>query len=137
MRAITKLLLFATLSWQCHAATVSVIVPTRTSLTNSMLTAGTNGYVLFSTGIQVTNLTSLIGLGSVTTTNLFATMIFLGGTNITNFFGGSGSGTNNLQVFSGFYGGNLPTDTPTTSAAIAYDLDFPSTEYLWDGSIWY
>jgi hypothetical protein len=41
------------------------------------------------------------------------------------------------QVFSGFYGGGLPTDTPTTSAALAYDLDPPNTTYQWDGAQWY
>lgn len=46
-------------------------------------------------------------------------------------WGGSGS------VFSGFYGGGLPTDVPTVSAALAYDLDPPGTLYLWDGTIWY
>lgn len=52
----------------------------------------------------------------------------------TNGFGViSGSG----GVFSGFYGGSLPTDTPTTSAAMAYDLDFPGALYFWDGTIWY
>lgn len=52
----------------------------------------------------------------------------------TNGFGViSGSG----GLFSGFYSGGLPTDTPTTSAALAYDLDFPNTLYMWDGTIWY
>jgi hypothetical protein len=41
------------------------------------------------------------------------------------------------SVFSGFYGGGLPTDVPTTSAAIAYDLDPPNTTYQWDGTQWY
>jgi len=41
------------------------------------------------------------------------------------------------DVFSGFYGNSLPTDTPTTSAAVAYDLDFPHILYQWDGSNWY
>jgi hypothetical protein len=43
------------------------------------------------------------------------------------------------QVFSGFYGGGLPTDTPTTSAAWAYDKDPPNTSYQWDSdnSTWY
>ena len=41
------------------------------------------------------------------------------------------------DVFSGFYGGGLPTDTPTTSAALAYDLDPPNTLYQWDGVNWY
>lgn len=135
MNIILRLLLFVTLLaavLPSHAATVTVITPTRTSLTNNMLTMGTNGYVLLSTGIRVTNLTDLVGIGSITVSNLFATNnIFLQGTNITNFITGT------LQVFSGFYGGGLPIDVPTTTAAIAYDLDPPGTEYLWDGSIWY
>lgn len=136
MKAILLFLCLLALALPSRAATVNVIVPTRTSLTNNMLTIGTNGYVLMSTAIQVTNLTDLININNLTLSNLFATTIFLGGTNITNFFGSTGV-SNIFQVFSGHYGGNLPTDVPTTSAAIAYDLDPPSTEYLWDGSIWY
>lgn len=44
--------------------------------------------------------------------------------------GGSGS------VFSGHYGGGTPTDTPTSSAAIAYDLDAPFNMWTWNGSAW-
>lgn len=54
------------------------------------------------------------------------------------------SGTNGFgvisvggSVFSGFYSGGLPTDTPITSAALAYDLDPPGALYFWDGTIWY
>ncbi len=42
-----------------------------------------------------------------------------------------------IDVFSGFYGGSLPTDVPTSTAAIAYDLDPPNTMYQWDGTQWY
>ena len=41
------------------------------------------------------------------------------------------------DVFSGFYGNSLPTDVPTTSAALAFDLDSPHILYQWDGSQWY
>ena len=42
-----------------------------------------------------------------------------------------------IQVFSGHYGGISPTVTPTTSAAIAYDLDAPNLDWRWDGSAWF
>lgn len=48
--------------------------------------------------------------------------------------GGGGGGA--TQVFSGNYGGGEPTQTPTTSAAIAYDLDSPFTMWTWSGSSW-
>ena len=41
-----------------------------------------------------------------------------------------------VQVFSGHYGGGVPTDVPTTSAAIAYDLDPPYVMSKWDGAAW-
>lgn len=46
-------------------------------------------------------------------------------------FGGAGS------VFSGNYGGGTPTQTPTTSSAIAYDLDPPNAIWHWNGSNWF
>tara|TARA_R110000868_G_scaffold410412_1_gene698383 strand:+ start:2296 stop:2523 length:228 start_codon:yes stop_codon:yes gene_type:complete len=42
-----------------------------------------------------------------------------------------------IQVFSGNYGGGTPTQTPTTSAAIAYDLDAPNLDWRWDGTAWF
>lgn len=45
--------------------------------------------------------------------------------------GGSGS------VFSGHYGGGTPTQTPTGTSAIAYDLDAPFQVWNWDGSAWF
>lgn len=45
--------------------------------------------------------------------------------------GGSGS------VFSGHYGGGTPTQTPTSTSAIAYDLDAPFSVWNWDGSAWF
>jgi len=49
------------------------------------------------------------------------------------FTGGGGSGS----VFSGNYGGGPPTQTPTSSAAIAYDLDAPNAVWNWNGSVWF
>jgi hypothetical protein len=40
-------------------------------------------------------------------------------------------------VFTGNYGGNAPTQTPTTSAAVAYDLDAPNPVWYWNGSAWF
>jgi hypothetical protein len=51
--------------------------------------------------------------------------------------GGSGGGGGAVQVFNGYYSEALPTDVPTTTAALAYDLDSPHTLYMWDGTIWY
>ena len=59
------------------------------------------------------------------------------GSNVYAAWAESGGGATGTQVFSGFYGGALPTDTPTTSAALAYDLDPPYTLYFWDGTIWW
>lgn len=42
-----------------------------------------------------------------------------------------------VQVFSGNYGGGAPTAVPTTSAAIAYDLDAPNNQWLWNGTNWF
>ncbi len=42
----------------------------------------------------------------------------------------------NQSVFSGHYGGGLPTQTPVVGAALAYDLDQPGTMYIWNGSNW-
>lgn len=47
------------------------------------------------------------------------------------FTGGSGS------VFTGHYGGNAPTQTPTGAAAIAYDLDSPFATWNWNGTAWF
>lgn len=49
------------------------------------------------------------------------------------FTGGSGSGS----VFSGNYGGGPPTQTPTGTSGIAYDLDAPNATWMWDGSAWF
>lgn len=50
-----------------------------------------------------------------------------------SFAGGGGA----LQeVFSGNYGGGVPTDTPLGSAAVAYDLDAPNDVWYWDGAAW-
>lgn len=113
--------------------TVSVITPTRTSLTNGMLTYGTNGYVVQATGIQVaTNLTTLVGIGTITVNNITViTAIYYQGTNILTLLSGQ------QQVFSGLYGGLLPSDTPTATAALAYDLDTPGTLYTWLSPAWY
>lgn len=46
--------------------------------------------------------------------------------------GGGGA----VQVFNGNYGGGPPTQTPSSSAAIAYDLDSPFTQFTWSGTSW-
>lgn len=48
--------------------------------------------------------------------------------------GGGGGGS--IQVFNGNYGGASPSQTPTTSAALAYDLDSPFNFWKWNGSAW-
>lgn len=40
------------------------------------------------------------------------------------------------EVFSGYYGGGTPTQTPTTASAIADDLDSPYNHWVWNGSAW-
>lgn len=52
---------------------------------------------------------------------------------IANAGGGEGS---LVQVFSGNYGGGTPTQTPTSPAAVAYDLDSPFNFWHWDGAAW-
>jgi hypothetical protein len=52
---------------------------------------------------------------------------------IANSGGGGGGQT---QVYSGHYAGGQPSQTPTSSAAIAYDLDDPFNVWYWDGSSW-
>lgn len=47
-----------------------------------------------------------------------------------------GGGTSDPQVFSGNYGGLAPGITPTTSAAVAYDLQSPFKVWSWSGSAW-
>jgi len=49
---------------------------------------------------------------------------------------GGGGGGSAVRVFSGHYAGGTPTDTPTASAAIAYDLDSPFNTWHWYGSAW-
>lgn len=52
--------------------------------------------------------------------------------------GGAGSGGGGTgSVFSGHYAGGVPTQTPTSSAAIAYDLDPPNAVWNWSGTAWY
>lgn len=115
-----------------RAATFTVQVPSTTTGTNGMLAQFTAGRMLQSTAVQVTGLTNLTGIGSISVYNLNATnTITLGGTNILTLI------SSVIQVFSGTYGGGLPTDTPTTSAALAFDLDTPGTLYFWDGALWY
>lgn len=50
--------------------------------------------------------------------------------------GGGGGGSSEGEVFTGFYGGGTPTQTPTQNAAIAYDRDPPQNMWVWDGSTW-
>ena len=40
------------------------------------------------------------------------------------------------QVFSGHYAGGIPTQTPTTTSAIAYDLNYPYALWTWNGTAW-
>lgn len=53
-----------------------------------------------------------------------------------NANGGGGGGGGATQVFSGNYGAGSPTQTPTTSAAVAYNLDAPYQIFTWDGAAW-
>lgn len=53
-----------------------------------------------------------------------------------NANGGGGGGGGAIQVFRGAYGGGTPTDTPTTSAALAYDTDPPYSLWKWSGTAW-
>jgi len=48
-----------------------------------------------------------------------------------------GAGGSPKAVFSGHYGGGLPTDVPTVNSAIAYDEDFPGTLWQWNGVTWH
>jgi hypothetical protein len=50
--------------------------------------------------------------------------------------GGGGGGGGVGAVYSGHYAGGAPTQTPTASAALAFDLDDPFTLWHWDGSNW-
>lgn len=70
--------------------------------------------------------------GSITTYRLEASNSIINGYDSSN-----GGSSGSAQVFSGFYGGGLPTDVPVTTAALAYDLSPPNTLYMWDGSIWW
>jgi len=40
------------------------------------------------------------------------------------------------ELICGNYDGGAPTDTPTGSCAIAYDLDGSHNRWLWNGSAW-
>lgn len=51
--------------------------------------------------------------------------------------GGGGSGSGSGSVFSGNYGGAAPTQTPTTTSAVGYDLDSPFPVWYWNGSSWF
>ncbi len=53
-----------------------------------------------------------------------------------NANGGGGGGGGATQVFSGHYGAGTPSNTPTASAALAYNLDSPYQIFAWDGSAW-
>lgn len=59
---------------------------------------------------------------------------------LVDLFGGSGSGGAGVlspEVFSGNYGGASPTQTPSGSSAVAYDLDAPHPVWYWNGSAWF
>ena len=102
-------------------------------------TGATGVYVniIAPTGVGITNLNSLLSINLTAGTNItFATNLY-GNLTISSSGSGGGGSTNGVQVFSGFYGGLLPIDVPTTSAALAYDLDPPGVLYFWDGTIWY
>ena len=49
---------------------------------------------------------------------------------------GGGGIPGSTQVFSGNYGGIAPEITPTTPAAVAYDLDSPFNFWTWNGTAW-
>lgn len=50
--------------------------------------------------------------------------------------GGGSGGTGDVQGFSGNYGGGTPTDTPTTSVAIAYDTS-NGQPWAWYSGAWH
>lgn len=51
--------------------------------------------------------------------------------------GSGGGGALAPEVFRGNYGGAAPTQTPTGSAAVAYDMDAPNPVWYWNGSAWF
>ena len=51
--------------------------------------------------------------------------------------GGTGGGVLSPEVFSGHYSGGTPTQTPSGTAAIAYDLDAPFAVWSWSGTAWF
>lgn len=91
-------------------------------------------HIITPTGAGVTNINSVLSGNYNPGTNVVFTTNSFGAVTINSSGGG---GTNAFQVFSGFYGGALPTDVPTTTAALAYDLDPPGALYFWDGLLWY
>ena len=49
-----------------------------------------------------------------------------------------GGGTGDVQGFSGAYGGGEPTETPTSSTAVAFDTDSdPAAISYWYGGAWH
>lgn len=51
--------------------------------------------------------------------------------------GSGGGGALAPEVFRGNLGGVAPATTPSTSAAIFYDLDAPFPVYYWNGTSWF
>ena len=74
------------------------------------------------------NLRADLGLGNSATRNV--------GTTAGTVAAGDDSRFGAVQVFSGHYAGGPPPDVPTTSAAIAYDLDLDRNIWVWTGSAW-
>jgi len=138
LRTIALALILFTLGEHSLAATIGVIADpaTSTAMTNGMLTAGSGNTKIKTTAISHLGGTNLVIPGYVTLSGQ-TNQIADNGATLTYNGSAVGSGTNNVQVLSGFYSGGLPTDTPTTSAALAYDLDPPGVLYFWDGVIWY
>jgi hypothetical protein len=50
--------------------------------------------------------------------------------------GGGGGGGGGQYVFEGNYGGGVPTDSPTVSAAIAFDTS-TGTQWNWYSNAWH
>lgn len=89
-------------------------------------------------GVQAVAFTGAVWQTSqVTTPDAGVITIYLFEASNSTVNGYTEGGSSSQQVFSGFYGGGLPTDVPTTTAALAFDLDPPNTLYMWDGAIWW
>jgi hypothetical protein len=122
--------LIATNSWQ-DFHNVSI---TMTNTGNFSLTISTPAYdqYWYPTG-NSTQVTNDWGSGIVNRFALWKT----GGRILGSQKEGLSVDTLTKEVYSGNYGGLLPTDVPVVSAALNYDLDSPGVMYFWNGVNWY